>query len=394
MAGQQAGYTGQADLGPWTQLLEQAQRLWILALTGEHEQVLTQTGTLRAQLDALPNRPVGNETVSPWNVREVILETGLASALALGRWQHCLDLNAEITASKQQRGAGLHQITRTRFNDAGPLIQLGRAGEAGRLLRECQQVFEDHADTAWLARVLGTRAGLEDARGRSDTAAEFGRTALRLGYARPELRDIAISHHNLAAYLQKGGGDPAGQRAHRLAATLVFRLADMTHDLASTRRTLAVELRQDDTAGTERRPGTLAEVVRVVELTDGVRFGELITALQPDLVAAEAALAQILREAADLPADHGIAVYLQQWEPVIADMAAASHGYQDAAARLGQFIDLLAGRRDWAALAAVLHRVLDGERDDGLLDGLDPLGTAIVRRVLAHLADGDQEPPR
>jgi hypothetical protein len=66
------------------------------------------------------------------------------------------------------------------------LIMLGRLDEAGRLLRECQQVFEDHADTTRLARVLSTRADLENVLGHPEAAAEFGRTALRLGYARPD----------------------------------------------------------------------------------------------------------------------------------------------------------------------------------------------------------------
>ena len=70
------------------------------------------------------------------------------------------------------RGAGADQVARFRFNDAGPLVRLGRLAEAGRLLAECQRVFEDHADTANLATVLSARADLEaawDDRGRRRT---------------------------------------------------------------------------------------------------------------------------------------------------------------------------------------------------------------------------------
>ena len=394
VAGQKAGYTGQAGLGPWTQLLDQTQRLQILARMGEHEQVLAQADTLRAQMDGLPARTAGNEIVNPWNVREVLLGTGRTSALALGRWQLCLDLNAEITASKRQRGAGPHELTRTRFNDAGPLIELGRLAEADRLLRECQQVFEDHRDTPSLATVLSTRANLEHALGQPAAAAEFVRTAIRLRYARPDPRDIAISHHNLAIYLRETGGDRAGQRAHRLAAALIFRLTGMTHDLADTRRALAAELRQGDAAGADGLPGTLAEVVRVAELTDGVRLGALIAALQPDRATADPDLAQILREAADLPPDDGIATSLAAWAPVIAAVAAACRGDQDAAAKLGSFLDKQAKQPDWAALIAVLRRILDGERGDTLLDGLDAIDTAIAREALTRLADGEPSPPR
>jgi tetratricopeptide (TPR) repeat protein len=298
VTGQMAGYTGRAGLGPWTQLSDQGRRLQILAAMGEHERVLAQAGVLRDQMGRLPARPGASEAVQPWQVREGILSIGGESALALGRWQQCLDLNAEITASTRDRGAGLHELTRTRVNDAGPLIGLGRLAEAGRLLRDCQRVFEDHRDTPMLAMVLSTRADLEDESGRAGAAADLERTAIRYRYARPEPRDIAISHHNLALYLRKTGGDRAGQRAHRLAAALIYQLTGMAHDLADAQRELTAELRDDPGADL---PATLGDVIQAAERTDGVRLGELL-ALQPDTQAAEQALAEILRAAASPPA--------------------------------------------------------------------------------------------
>jgi tetratricopeptide (TPR) repeat protein len=303
LAGQKAAYTREAGLGPWTQLLDQGQRLQILGRMGEHEQVLAETTGLRTLLSELPDRPAADETASPWNVREFVLGTGRSSALALGQWQQCVDLNAEVLASTRQRGAGMHELTRTRFNDAGPLIRLGRLAEAGELLQACQQVFEDHRDTSMLAAVLSTRASLESTLGHRDAAVDFERTAIRLRYARPDPRDIVISHHNLASYLGEAGGDPAAQRAHRLAAALICQLAGMAYELAVTLRVLAGELHADLAAGFSpgQLPATLAEVIRIVGLTDGVHLAELITALQPDAQATEDALAQILRTAAELP---------------------------------------------------------------------------------------------
>jgi tetratricopeptide (TPR) repeat protein len=395
LTGEMAEYTRQAGLGPWTQLANQGQRLQILGRMGEHEQVLAETAGLRARMGELPARPADNETVNPWNVREGMLDTGRSSALALGRWQQCLDLNAEIIASRRQRGVGLHEITRTRYNDAGPLIRLVRLAEAGELLGECQQVFEDYADTTQLARVLSTRADLEDELGHREAAVDVERTAIRLRYARPDPRDIAISHHNLAIYLGAAGGYPAAQRAHRLAAALICQLTGMTHDLAQTQRVLAAELRQDGGAETGPLPETVAEVIRVAEQTDGVRLGEVITALEPDPEAAGDALARILRDAADLPADDDadIAGYLARWEPVIAAVAAACRGDQDAAAQLGPFLEDQAREQDWAALIVVLRRILGGERGEGLLDGLDSVDAAIAGQTLTRLAGGEQEPP-
>jgi hypothetical protein len=69
----------------------------------------------------------------------------------------------------------VHEVTRTRFNDAKPLIGLERLGEAGLLLAECQRVFEERADTAMLGKVLTVRA---DPRPRRDP------------HRRPEVTDL------------------------------------------------------------------------------------------------------------------------------------------------------------------------------------------------------------
>lgn len=393
---QTAEYTHQAGLGPWTQLADHGRRLQILAQMGEHQQVLAETGKMQTRMRQLPTRPAGNETFSPWYVRETtILGASHASALALEQWQQGLDLNAEILTSRRLRGADPHEIARTRFNDAWPLIRLGQLAEAGQLLRACQQVFEDHRDTAMLAMVLGARADLEDVLGHPESAEGFAQSALRLGYARPDPRAIATCHHNLARYLRKAGGDPAGQRAHQLASALICQLTGMTHDLARSQRALATELHKGPGAVVGRLPATLAETIQVAEQTDGVRLGKLITALQPDARAAEEALAQILRTAVDPPRDDDadIAESVRQWKPVIAAIGAASQGNQDAAAWLTPHLDDLARNPDWAALIGVLRRILGGERGEDLLDGLDPNDTAVIRETLTRLAAHDQEPP-
>jgi tetratricopeptide (TPR) repeat protein len=386
VAGQKADYTRRAGLGPWTQLGDRGRRLQVLGLMGEHAQVLAEVDRLRAAMAELPARPDASEAIPPWNVRETILDVGHTSALATGDWQQCLDLNAEIAASKRERGAREHDVTRTRFNDAGPLIRLGRLAEAGRLLADCQRVFEDLADTPSLAMVLSTRADLEDKLGHRQAAADLERAAIRLRYARPEPRNIAISHHNLANYLGRLGGDRAGQRAHRLAAALIRRLGGMAHDLDRTVRALAAELRADD--GGQALPTTVAQVAETAGRTEGVRLGELLAALQPDPRVVEAALAEILAAAAALPPGDSapdITRHLQEWEPVITLIAAVGQPGHEAPAELDQFLGEQAEQPDWAALAAVLRRILAGERGESLLDGLDPVDTAIARETLARL---------
>ena len=393
LTGQVAEYSRRAGLGPWSQLRDQGQQLQILGLMGQQRQVLDQIPALRDQMDKLSPTAAGNETVEPWNVREGILDTGRSSAQALEEWQQCLDLNAANLASKRARGASAYEIIRFRYNDVRPLIELGRLADAEHILLESQQAFEDQNDIARLQRVLTARALLEDTRRRPQQALELQRTAIRLAYIQPEPRDIAISHHQLANRLTKAGADPAAARAHRLAAALLFQLGGMTHELGGASRVLASELRRD--ADREELPGTIDEVIRAAEQTEGVHLDRLITVLQPDRPAAAGALAEILRAAAgtDPGQDPAIQDHLQRWEPEIAATVAAAGGDSGAAAQLTPVLDQLAQDQDWAALAAVLRRITGGERDASLLDGLDPVDTAITGQVLARLAAPAQEDP-
>jgi hypothetical protein len=238
-----------------------------------------------------------------------------------------------------------------------------------------------------LARVLSTRASLEDELGHRQAAADLQRVALRLRYPRLEPRGIAVGHHNLANYLGLLGGDRAGQRAHRLAAALIRQLSGMAHDLAGTVRVLAAELRDGDPAA--RLPATVAQVVAAAELTEGVRLGALLAALQPDPQAVEEALAEILRAAAESPPREGepdTAALLREWEPVIAAIAAVCQTGEQPPPQLAEFLDEGAKRPEWSALVAVLRRLLAGERDQSaLLAGLDPVDTAIARETLRRL---------
>lgn len=237
----------------------------------------------------------------------MILGAGVASAGDTGEWEKILELNAEILDSKRSRSAGHHEEAKTRFNDAAPLIKLGRLQEAAQLLQECQQVFKEHADNTRLASVLTEHASLESELGKDErpagqhkrAAVDLMRAALRLGYAGPEPRVIASRHHNLALYLGRPGCDRTEQRAHWLAAAVIHRLtAGLSRQLAVTIDNLAGELREP--GGTDPLPSTVAQIVAVTEQTEGVRLSALLTSQEPDTSKTEAALGQILWVAANL----------------------------------------------------------------------------------------------
>ncbi|MGH8886734.1 MAG: AAA family ATPase, partial [Egibacteraceae bacterium] len=385
LAEQIKGYTRRAGLGPWTQLGDEARRLQILQSQGYDEQVLAAVHTLRETMAGLAEQSDAVETVVPWNVREVVLDTGFAAALGLERWEEALALNAEAAGSERRRGASRLAQAATRFNDYGPLLRLGRVGEARAVLLGCRQAFEDEHDLAGLGKALSALADLENRLGRTGSAIRLEQDALRLKYAAGDPDDIAVSHLNLATCLQRVGQEPAVAVAHRLASA-VIELQTGSGRLAGTLRVLAHDLAGLD--GDPPVPGSFAELCRLVDRTDGVHLAQLVDRLPKQAPDGEAALAEVVRLASQLPTDQAFEVeeHLEAWAPVTAGIVVAVAGDAATATAVEQALTTRGEHPDWGALVARLRRILAGERGDDLVAGLDPIDTAIVQRTLDALA--------
>jgi hypothetical protein len=219
------GHSRRAGLGPWSRASDEARRLRVLYLLGEAGRVLADAGGLLARLDALPATRGPDDTVAPWNVRELVLQLAARAAGELGRWEQALAFTARMRESLRARGAGEREIAAmARFGDYGPLLRLGRLGEADALLADCQRVFDDAGDAVMLGRTFSARAGLAAGRGRHAEAARLEQVALRLHYTRPDPAVLAVSHHNLAGCLGRAGDGGPAVLAHRFAAALLYRL--------------------------------------------------------------------------------------------------------------------------------------------------------------------------
>ena len=96
-------------------------------------------------------------------------------------------------------------------------------------------------------------ADLEDKAGDRAAAVRFEQTALGYRYQAGAPEDCAISHNNLANYLERQGADPALVLAHRLAAAIIF-LQTQSGLLPTTLRNLA-------NAALPPAPPSFAEVV-------------------------------------------------------------------------------------------------------------------------------------
>jgi tetratricopeptide (TPR) repeat protein len=373
-------YTRQAGLGPWTQLVDQGQRLQLLGMMGRAEEVLAGVQQLREAMATLPEHSDQDERVNPFNVREATLDVGRRAAQNLDRWEEALALNAEQVGSKRARGAPNHEIAFSWFNDYGPLIRLGRLEEARQLLEACRQVFEAEADLGNLGKTLGALADLEDERGRPGEAIRLHQTALRYAYAASDPEEVANSHNNLAVSLRQTSGDPAQVLAHRLAAAYLHSRTGSGR-LPSSLAGLAADLA--DAGDPAPLPGSFGELCGRVGQVEGVRLAELAARLPTDQQPDDQTLAWLVR-LARLPAE--VRGPVLAWTPLLEAVAAAAGGDQQATAELEPVLAELAKDPEWAALSGVLGRILAGERDD-LTEGLDPVDTAIITEALRRLTD-------
>ena len=377
VAEEKAGYTRRAGLGPWSQLVDEGMRLQVMNAMGRYDEVLAAVDALRPQLQTLPPGGDADRAANPWNVRETLLDTGHTAALYTECWEKALALIAEILAAKQVRGAGALEIARTRFNDYGPLLSLGRHADARALLQTCRAVFEAERDVEMLGKVYSALADLEDKPGDRAAAVRFQEVALAYQYRAGQPEDCASGHHNLANYLQRQGADPATVLAHRLAAAAVW-LQTQSGYLPMAVRALAG-------SALPPAPPSFAEVAEHVEAVEGVRFCALFERLPRTAPDGDAALAAVwqLVERERPQAEHKRQQVLEEFAPLLEGIAAAA---TDAGLRTE--IEALLPQleeKGWR-LSDATRRIWAGERDPAALTvGIDGNSAALVRRALELL---------
>lgn len=281
-----------AELGQWTLLANEVQRLQILSAAARHEEVLAAAQTWRDQMKGWPETHGENETVVPWNVREALLSAGAMAALRLGQWHEVLSLNEEIIQAKVSRGATALEVARARYNDHDSLLELNRYDEALSRLYECLAVFELSGDSDELGLIHGAIADLEDDIEHFEEAVRHESAALGFMYSDLHPKGCAASHFNLASYLFRTNAGDRVAMAHRLAGALIFYQTndgDLPNNLIAVRRDLA--------RAPSGPPATFDELCRLVEQTEGVRFRELFSRLPQRAAPGDEALRTVLEMA-------------------------------------------------------------------------------------------------
>jgi hypothetical protein len=181
----------------------------------------------------------------------------------LGQWDEALGLNAAIAASKRDRRAPADAIARTRFNDYGPLLRLGRADDALALLEDCLRAFQDAGDSPATGSAL---SGLADAVG-----------------------GVAVSYHNLGNYLHRHARQFVPALACHLAAALIRALTG-SEGVNRSAAAAATDLREFDAAPV---PATVADLGRQLGDLPGTDLPGLIARVCPDAEDAEDTLGEL-----------------------------------------------------------------------------------------------------
>ncbi|HEX4965716.1 MAG TPA: CHAT domain-containing protein [Thermoanaerobaculia bacterium] len=276
----------QAGLGPWTQIANEVMRLEVLVALGRYEEVLAEVERLHPALEALP-APGKDEMAEPWGVREGLLDIGHLAAWNLSRWEASLSFSAESLRIKAQRGIDEIELASAWFDQYFPLLQLRRFQEARRGLEACRSVFEEHRDVEMLGKVFTALASLENEEGNPSEAVKFGKSALRLKYQTREPESCAISHFNLANYLERIQAPPEEMIAHYLAADAIcFQISSGL---------LRDGLRKLASFTLSPSPPSFRDVTLRVEETDGVHFRELFERLPKRAPDGDAAIAEVWR---------------------------------------------------------------------------------------------------
>ncbi len=190
------------------------------------------------------------------------LDTAREADFARQGWASALSRLDTILEVKYALKHSVEDIARDRMNRANVLVELpGRFGEAKTELEACLEVFQNNPTMS--ARTLSSLADLFFRQGDVAQAITQERRALALREKLPDPRDRAISHHNLAVYLDRHGTPSALAESprHRLAALIYHRVAGLGQDLQTSLRNYAIRFRRAHAAGAELAVPLVADLL-------------------------------------------------------------------------------------------------------------------------------------
>jgi tetratricopeptide (TPR) repeat protein len=296
-ADQAISYAQQAEVGPWTKLGTEVQRLQMLNETEDIRRVLPEIQRLRNLMEALENNSSEDEAARSWDVREAILNIDRSVRIELGEWDKALAINSEIIVSMHDRQAPASQIAVAKMNDYGPLLRRGKVSQARDLLLDCRQAFQEANDLRMLGTTLGALADAEEKLSHFGNAIKLARDALRYGYAAEDTTTVRDVYHNLGNYLVKHADQPIPALACHLCAALIKALSSTRDTKRSVRAASAVFYVFGNAV---EPPASIADLSSRVGEISGTDPTALIARLSPDSETAEQTLQDLIAQARQL----------------------------------------------------------------------------------------------
>ena len=190
--------------------------------------------------------------------------------LARKDWPAALRCMDDTLEAQRALGRPVEQIARTRVNRANVLMRMPeRMDEAKAELEACLTLFE--SDPAGSAIVLGSLADVLKKQGDIPQAIIQERRSLAIREQLPNPADRAVSHNNLAIYLERSGSPSALAESsfHQLAALIYRLVAGLGESLKTSLGNYAIGFRR------ARAAGTVLTVPRVEELLADPAFAPL-----------------------------------------------------------------------------------------------------------------------
>ncbi|MFH1086682.1 MAG: hypothetical protein V1772_13085, partial [Chloroflexota bacterium] len=317
---------------------------------------------------------------------EDLAELSLAAGQFGAAEEHCqrgLDLAAQLGDQPMTAALRLHL--------AGAHAARDQGAAAREQLTQALDLYAALDDKGHLSVVWERLGALALGDGQPDEALRSLGTALELARAAEQPLRVAQLHLHLAQVAESTDRLDAAAE-HYGQAMVLYQQQDQRSAQASAELALAGLLLRRGAASQAR---VHAEAARV--LAEGLADQGLEGQGQPweayallqriaDAEGNPAAVARWRRRAREAcaasPASEAVR---QQWQPLIASVAASCRGAALSIETVAA-VEELEKSADWQALAAAIWRVLGGERGDDLYDTLDHVDAFIVRAMLEAIA--------
>jgi tetratricopeptide (TPR) repeat protein len=299
-ADQAVSHAQQAQVGPWTRLGAEVQRLQMLNATEDPDNVLPEIQRLRELANFIKGSIGEDEAAHPWDIREALFNIERSVRIDLRQWEEAIAVNAEIIASMTDRHAPDSLIAVAALNNYGPLLRLGSASEARDLLVDCRRILEAAGDLRTLSAATGGLAEAEEKLDHFENALKLTFDALRYAYMAGAVTTVFSVYHNLGNYLAKHISQPVPALACHLCAALIKALTG-ARDPEGSVRAASVDLYVFGDAAVP--PVSIADLSRKIGDIAGTDPVVLISQLSPDPRTAEQTLQDLVIQARELAAE-------------------------------------------------------------------------------------------